>query len=243
MDCLPNFKTVELCLTYRCNVRCNNCSNLCTQAPFDKGDLSVIDVAHFLKDSIVSNHKWEVITLHGGEPVLNKDIIGICKLLYDYRKDFNKTVNIWILSNNSTPAINASIRALCEDYLFKPGFSTKIKSNVNENGDSIPYVAINESPEDLGLPYTQGCFQSSSCGICFNYLGFFECSPAAAAARVFGYEPLARHVSELIVEKCIEAYKSHCKHCGFSLPDRRRVVEQVSTKTWIEKFNEYNKSI
>jgi len=226
-----NFGIVELCLTYRCNIHCNNCSNLCTQAPF-KGDLFPSDVQNFLVDIDKNNIKVGQITLHGGEPVLNPNIEEIIIILCQYRVMHNTT--LWLLTNNSCQSIRQKTTKISCDYDIPLGVATKIE------GNQIPYVPVNESPEDINEKFTLGCFQTENCGICFNYLGYFPCSPIAAAARVFGYKGV-EYISQLTEEKCKEYFNIHCKHCGFSMPDRRRVIEQTSSKTWLEKLDIYNK--
>lgn len=223
----PNFGIVELCLTYKCNMRCNNCSNLCTQAPYG-GDLTPDDVEYFL-DDIKDSHVGH-ITIHGGEPVLNPWIFDIIKLLAEHREKYG--TKLWLLTNNSSPAIRERTTRINCDYDIALGISTK-------DGRPMLYHPINESPEDIGEEYSIGCFQTSTCGICFNNLGYFPCSPMAAAARVFGYNRAAVSIKHLTEDVCNDYYKLHCKHCGYAMKDRRRVTEQTSTKTWEDKFEDY----
>jgi hypothetical protein len=122
------------------------------------------------------------------------------------------------------------------------GISEKHVRNQMANGSPIAYVPVNESPEDLGLSHDDGCFQTANCGICRNYLGFWPCSPMAAAARVFGYITPVLKVSDITVEGMGDLLPMHCKHCGFSMPDRERVIDQVSTQTWIDGFQQYQEA-
>lgn len=238
----PNLKTVELCLTYRCNVKCNNCSNLCTQAPFT-GDLTPEAVYSFLNDSVLYDHKWNLITLHGGEPVLTPNLDTICQYLFSYRKQYNPDVKIWILTNNSTDKIRERVMAIAELYQLAIGISTKRGKNIGPGNNPIYYVPVNKSPIDDGCEYNEGCYQSFECGVCYNYLGYFECSPAAAAARVFGYKPIATSISGLTEEIIRQAYKDHCKHCGFALKCVEKSFEQVTSKTWKDAFDSYNEKM
>lgn len=228
----PNLQLVELCLTYRCNIKCNNCSNLCTQAPF-KGDLSVDSVVKFLYDIEGWEPKIGQITLHGGEPVLNPEIYDICRVLSNYRD--RTGTNLWLLTNNSCDAIREKTTRILCDFEIPLGIATK-------DGGPILYIPVNESPFDLDEKPSLGCFQTSNCGICYNYLGYFPCSPMAAAARLFDYNAV-ESIRELTVDKCKEYFYVHCAHCGFAMQDRRRVTGQTSTDTWIEKFNSYQKGM
>ena len=231
MNYKPNFGLIELCLTYRCNLKCNNCSNLCTQA-VASSDLTPDDIEYFLDDISKADHKVGQITIHGGEPVLNPWIMDIIKQLVTFRSTFG--TNLWLLTNNSSPKIRSLITKISCDYSIPLGIATK-------NGSPIAYHPVNESPEDLGENYSIGCFQTENCGICFNNLGYFPCSPLAAAARVFDYKPTAVSIKQLTLERCNEYFEMHCKHCGFAMKDRRRVTEQTNTETWQKAFSNYQR--
>jgi hypothetical protein len=235
----PNFGIVELCLTYRCNVKCDNCSNLCTQAPFS-GDLSADMVREFIADSDRCGHTWGMITLHGGEPVLAPEIFSIAEVLAEYRG--RTGCKLWLLTNNSSNHVRRLVTKISLDYNIPLGVSTKKGKNNDRDGNPIEYVAVNESPEDLGIEHERGCFQTENCGICYNYLGYFPCSPMAAAARVFGYRGLDS-ISKLTESSCLDGFDLHCRHCGFSAPQNRRVVSQTSSKTWKDALELYNNQL
>ena len=236
----PNFGIVELCVTYRCNVKCANCSNLCTQAPKNDGDLTPEDVRRFLDDSIEHNHKWGMITIHGGEPVLNPQIDEICRILASYKHAQNPGCVLWLLTNNSSPEVKRRVTEMHTKYNIPLGISTKKGTNADGKGNPIEYVPVNISAKDLGIDYDKGCFQTSNCGVCYNYMGYFGCSPMAAAARVFGYEPVARSIKNFTRDKIMEAFNMHCGHCGFSIPGLKRDVCQCTTSTWETMLGEYN---
>lgn len=235
----PNLKKIELCLTYRCNVKCANCSNLCTQAPTDGTmDLTVKDVEAFIEQSVAANHQWDLITLHGGEPLLNNSIVPICALLKRYHDIYNHSVRISLLSNGSTQSIVSRVRRMCSEFGMEPGVSEKVKSNRRGDGTPIPYVPVNISPEDAGIPWTRGCFQTTDCGICLNYAGYWPCSPMAAAARVFGYQPMAKSVQELTEDVLAAGFDIHCRYCGFA-GALDRVIEQKTSTTWKKAIEKY----
>lgn len=234
----PTFKIVELCFTYRCNVKCHNCSNLCTQAPATD-DLEPEDIFYFLDDLIEHDHPLGQITLHGGEPVLTPYFEDSIKLLCEYREHTGCT--LWLLSNNSNQLIRDKTKYIHDKYNIALGISEKQNTNRDAKGHALMYVPVNESPDDLGLPYTLGCFQSAQCGMCYNKQGYFPCSPMAAAARVFDYSSMGHSITDVTEEACREKFSQHCKHCGFAMPDRRRVFDQVTTPTWDKAFDKYMK--
>jgi hypothetical protein len=224
---LPNIRHIELCLTYRCNVPCPNCSNQCTQAPA-AGDLPLAEIQRFVAESLELDWDWEWIVFHGGEPALHPEFPAICEILQAYREASGSTARLFVTSNGTMPQR--------VERAIKMGFAPAIAP---KRGQPLPYVPVNESPTDLGLEHSEGCFQSWRCGICLNYLGYFECSPAAAAARVFGYGPIVKNLRHVTAERLASGYKMHCRHCGFALPGRRRVTKQTSTPTWERALADY----
>jgi hypothetical protein len=210
---------------------------LCTQAPFD-GDLSPADIEVFLLDSIRHKHNWGMITIHGGEPVLNPWIYDIVRLLVEYRKSVG--CKLWLLTNNSSPEIREKVSRISTRYEIPLGISTKIGKNIDAYGNLIDYITVNYSPCDSGKDYELGCFQTENCGVCYNYQGYFPCSPMAAAARVFGYKQAAKSISDLTYDKCVEYFKLHCKHCGFAAVDKQRANQQVTSTTWSKALLNYN---
>lgn len=227
----PRLSTVELHITYECNLRCKNCSSLCGLAPAKEGmDLSTDSFMYFLQDTISNNYKWKKIKLFGGEPTLHQHIEPFCRLLKEYVDSYNESCIIRLVSNGSD--MNMAYR-LQDEFGVELGIERKLDNLQSD------YVTVNDSPTDAGEDTFLGCYISEDCGVAYNYLGYYECSPAAAAARVFGYDPVALSVRDLTVESCIKAYESHCKHCGFSRAICQRSSKQITSRTWNEKFQAY----
>lgn len=233
-----NYGICELCLTYACNVRCANCSNLCTQAPAAR-HMTVEHVENFIADSVHNNHSWGMITLHGGEPVLNPHVYGIVEKLMEYRRDHNPGVKFWLLTNNSAPGVRRIAVDISIKYGIPLGISTKRKDNSDGNGNPMEYVPINSSPIDKGIAHDFNCFQPQNCGVCYNIKGYYPCSPMAAAARVFDYIESVKSIADLTAEHCDGEFKKHCGHCGFSAPDRPRVYAQETSQTWETALKKY----
>jgi hypothetical protein len=180
-----------------------------------------------------------MITVHGGEPVLNPVIDEICELLVHYKNRFNPKCIIYLLTNNSCREVRHRTTTLHVKHGIPLGISTKRDTNQGWDGSPIAYVPVNASPADLGIDHENGCFQTSNCGVCYNKKGFFGCSPMAAAARVFGYEPTAKSIKDFTPERIKDHMALHCKHCGFSAPSLERETAQRSTPTWKEKLERY----
>jgi len=235
---IPKFEKLEICITYRCNVRCNNCGVQCTQAPCGvECDLSLQDIEKLLTESIEINKIWKEIRLTGGEPTLHKNLEDICKLLINYQKSVKECNYLGVLSNGVNQKQLDMVKALGLDV----GVWYK------DNNIQHPYDPINNSPTDRGIPYRRGCYIPMNCGQYFNYLGFFVCAPAAGAARVLNYNSLTKNVKDISIEKAIASYDEVCKHCVYSSPGYEsgpvtcnRTKEPIITKTWDEALKTYN---
>lgn len=236
----PNTRVIELCLTYRCNVQCANCSNLCTQAPAGaEWDLPFDEIRRFVEESIALKWEWDKIVLHGGEPTLRTDIVEVAREVMRIR-EYRPSCELEICTNGT----NSDICQQVQDLGWHAGIAPKHGAGLTPTGDPVRYIPVNESPLDLGLQHDRECFQSYRCGICLNRDGYWPCSPMAAAARVFGYESEIESVDELgayAVGLFDDYLLRHCGHCGFSLPGRRLVTEQTSTETWSKLFANYNR--
>lgn len=208
----PNLRRLEVHITYRCNLRCNHCSNLITQAPSNE-TMSLARVDELLADSASLQWPWEWMVLHGGEPTMHPQFEEVCMRFAAYRRDHNPGVEIYLCTNGFGEKVATGIEIAARHGIMI--------ANSGKNGiPEIPYhIAFSVSAVDVGKDYMLGCFQSSLCGISYTNQGFFECSPAGAAHRVFGYEPMAATLAEVTVERLAAGYAEHCKHCGYARVD------------------------
>jgi hypothetical protein len=234
-NCVPTMKRIEIHTTYRCNLKCPQCINLCSQAP-SREDFTIENMKKFISESIELKWEWEWIVLHGGESCLHPQFFDLCQLLVDYRNAHCPETRLILTTNGYTQAV-------CDRVNKAASMGFVISNSHRENGFSyfcghLPYCV---SPTDTGEKYTEGCSESSECGIALTNRGYYECSPAAAAWRVMGYEPLAKSLQEVSVEKMKEGFKIHCKHCGFSRVGATAVGgdKTITTGTWERKLKEY----
>jgi len=225
-------RKIELHLSYRCNRQCANCSTLCTQAPADL-PLSVEAIKWFVDESIMLGVRWDLITLTGGEPTLVPNLLEICGLVASYTRH-NQNCRVVCLSNGSNPRIMQAVA----DIGVEPGVSIKLDTNRNAAGP-IPYVPVCVSPTDQGLPWTAGCFQSRDCGMALNNLGYWPCSPMAAAARVFGLYAVSETLGGISEAGLSAAMLTYCRQCGLSC-DQPREIKQKTSPTWAAALERYN---
>lgn len=234
----PNLKILVMHITYRCNAKCDNCSNQCYQAP-SREDMSIQAVETVITDSINLNYKWDKIVLQGGECTLHPEFTEICKVLLKYKRwNTNCIVSI------NTNGFSEKTKGLLSE-MESAGFSTEnsFKSkDIMDKTIKYDYIPVNVAPVDVGYTLERmGCFQSSVCGVTVNNQGYWECSPAAGASRVFDFfKPICTQLKDLNDAVAKKGFEDHCKYCGFALPCPR-VKEQTTSKTWQEYLDKYNK--
>ena len=229
---VPNVRELEIHATYRCNMRCYNCATLVSQAPSNE-DMPPEHLKKLLDDSVALNWPWTGMGLHGGESTLHPQFEELCRLMADYKAKHNPTCAIRVFSNGYGDYVQKQ-----HEIATRHGLT--IGNSYKQGPRDIGHITFGLSPEDAGEPYHLGCFQSSSCGIAYTVRGFYECSHAGAAWRVFGYPPIVTELKDLTAEKLAEGFKVHCKHCGYARIgiDRRAVVEP--TATWKEALDKYH---
>ena len=233
----PNLKILVIHITYRCNAKCDNCSNLCYQAP-SREDMTVESVQKVITDSINLNYKWDKLVLQGGECTLHPQFNEICQVLLQY-KQWNKKCIVTVNTNGYANLTKKRIEtAKQQGFLIENSYKSK---KVIDKTYKYDYVPVNVAPIDVGYELQKtGCFQSSVCGITVNNQGYWECSPSAAASRVFPfYKPICTELKDLTEEGAKKAFDDHCKYCGFAFPTARIKDQQTST-TWQRYFDLYN---
>ena len=231
---LYNKNILEIAITYRCNLNCNNCGTLCTQAPTEFYDMSI---GHFVKifyDCKKNSHKFKEIRITGGEPVFHRNIKGfyafVKNVLNDYRYNFKDVT--W-LTNYSNEYVRMMIEKIKGD-----GFN--IGSSEKSDTKKYDYVTVNSSPCDTGCKFRpDGCNISKDCGIAYNINGYFPCTPMAAASRVFKDIKGVSSIAELTEDKIQKMFNLHCKRCGHSRLTEERNNLQIMSKTWEIALNEY----
>lgn len=231
-DHRPAVRSLEVHITYRCNLRCLHCSNLIEQAPSNE-TMPPATVAALLADSVRLDYRWERIVLHGGEPTLHPDLDEICEMLAAYKRDHNPACGIYICTNGHGEKVAAGI-----EVARRHGVG--IENSMKGGGQDVYYHhALSSSPADLGEDYNLGCFQTSKCGIAYTMRGFYECSPAASAWRLFGYAPMATRLEDVTEERLAAGFAEHCKHCGYSRINSGANVNAPYSETWKAAIDAY----
>ena len=209
----PDFKRIEIDITYDCNLKCIGCNRSCAQAP-TKEQMDVRDIENFISESIMNNKKWKLINVLGGEPTLHKDFLTIIELLQKYADSNSPETVIQIVSNG----ISEHSRNLCEiaknnnrnvviDYA---SFKTKNKVEY--------FSSFNDAPIDdekfHNADYSKACWVTNYCGIGLNSRGYYACAVCGGIDRVFNTNHGVNSFSDLTADKLVEHYNKFCPLCG-----------------------------
>lgn len=227
--------SLEIHLTYRCDYRCPNCLSQASQAPSIE-EMSILDISRIVQESVNLKWPWKRFTLHGGEPTLHVEFGEICRMLAEYRDRHNPGLDVLLCTNGMSNKAQDGIR-IAGAYCFSIGVSQK---NPTTRKSDHEYVSVNVAPLDTGEKFSLGCYVSRDCGMAVNGNGYFECSVAAASARVFGWEPISKTLLGVNRGRIDNAYNKHCGYCGFSALNRSRVHQQETSITWKEALDKYN---
>jgi hypothetical protein len=151
--------------------------------------------------------------LSGGEPTLHPHFARLCEMLADYRRHYNPKVQLCVSTNGVGDHTEKGV-AIAKHYRFQVNNSHKDwKRRLNPLPQGhIPFC---QSPGDYGEDYKRGCFHCTM-GMAFCNDGFFECKPAAAQSRVFGYKPYAKWLDDVTPETLAAGFEEHCRHCGIA---------------------------
>ena len=225
-----SYNRIELIISYVCNLRCNNCDALVSQAP-SKESMTVEQIQKFVDESIKNNIQWKHIRILGGEPTLHKNLFTFLDLLRDYRDTYSPNTRIQIVSNGYSPTVQKILQKIPPDIEIE---------NSNKTGSFQPQFApINIAPIDIEEhkhdDFKKGCWIPSLCGIALDMHGYYPCSAAAAFDRVFGYDKGKKEFPQYgDLEKLFSVYCRLCNHYLDKINDYAEF--DVNSEETVDKF-------
>ena len=83
----PSRDNVEIDITYRCNLACNNCNRSLGDGQAQTNDsMSLEQIEKFIDDSIKNNFNWKQIRILGGEPTLHRQFFEVLDIFLKTHK-------------------------------------------------------------------------------------------------------------------------------------------------------------
>jgi len=198
-----NSLSVEIDITTKCNLACNNCSRF-SQFKSSWVDMTLSDIKHFIKENKHYGKKLTVNIL-GGEPTIHPNIDEIIIMLYD-------VFHIVLTTNGIipyTPPVDITVENSAKEKGEMPLFSTTMLAPIDD--DEYKY-------DD----YSVGCYQAEICGAGYTKDGYYPCSIASAIDRMTRSKGGPREGKVGIGKSSIaEAYRHKqdifnelCRYCG-----------------------------
>jgi len=226
-------KFIEIDITYRCNLRCNNCDRSCRQAPTNE-QMSVEQIQKFIKESVDNNVKWERIRVMGGEPTLHPDIFEILNLLLEYKRNYSPGTRIELCTNGFGKFVN--------DVLSKVPKEIEVV-NTSKESEVQPFYLFNLAPKDSlryrYADYTNGCQVISVDGMGLTPYGYYPCAVAGGIDRIFGFD-IGRKKLPSDDDEMRDQLEVFCKLCGHFRAAKRTNSELMSP-TWKKAYEDYKK--
>ena len=235
-----NMYVLSPTITWKCNASCDNCSSLCGsgQAPSNE-DMTIENIQKLIDESIELKYPWQKWAVSGGEPACHPKCEEIILMMEEYRKKHNPKILLTIVTNGySQKSKDMNVFALKHNFEIEN--SNKSEAIIKKT-TKIPYIPFNISPKDVKYNVTMiSCDQGERCGLSLTNQGYWECTPAAAAWRVFNdYKPICIDLKDLTEELVYKNMEHDCLNCGFALYQAPRVYDQTTSKTWRIAFENY----
>ena len=225
--------SIEIDITYRCNLSCCNCNRSCSQAPSVE-QMTVQQIQMFIKDSVDNGIRWKNIRLLGGEPTLHPDILIILQLLQEYIEQFSPDTSIHLVTNGFGKKV--------ADILSKVPQTVKIENSAKESSEQFfhPFnVAPNDRIEFKFADYSNGCEQTAKWGIGLTPYGYYPCALAGGIDRIFGFD-LGRKKLPNLKDSMVDQLQVFCKLCGMFRYANHTWRGKMS-HTWEKAYAEYKK--
>ena len=243
------FKHIEIEINTACDLACFGCDRFSdvTRAP----NMTVEQVALFVKESLDLNWEWERIRFLGGEPTLHPKFEEMCLLLVEYRNRFPK-VFLQVLTNGVGKSKDFDLKRFCGQhriYLHAEQKAVGVQPAWFTNTRIVP---LDRDPNCGELPPCS-IFGIRGCGIGLTRHGFFLDGAGASIARVAGYDIGVMSLKDVTFRRMLEQAKPLCCRCGHwnatdATFENGKIVTKLISETgmitgkfWTETLAAYNK--
>lgn len=210
---------IQLEVTTDCNIKCMNCDRNCGIAPSTEC-MAPEQIWKFVDESLRLNHKWDRISIIGGEPTLYKDLSTLLMFLKLYHNKFPDS-----LIRFNTNGTNKEILKTLPNWV-------RVKSS-NKTGKLQMFDAYNSAPIDVGCKNVTCCTIPWGCGMALTKYGYFLCGAGAGVARVFGIDIGLKNLEEVTAENILVQIPKLCGYCGHSVvPTKHATDKKEVSVSW-----------
>ena len=218
---------LEIDLTYRCNMRCNDCNRSVTQAP-ENTQLSRKDIETYIQEWIAQDHQWERVRLLGGEPTLHREFLTIVDDLRAYRRAHAPKMVIEVISNGFGARVNAVLEQIPSDIKV-------VNTNKTSNIQPVHHT-FNRAPCDFtehdNSNFSNGCFVTEFSGTGLSPTGYYHCAVAGGIDRILGLN-IGRKVLPTSDDEMRAEMEALCRYCGHFTAQMQEVPEsEKMSESW-----------
>lgn len=209
----PTFRSIEIDITYDCDLKCAGCNRLCAQVP-SRQQLERADVMRFIRESRDLGIRWESIGILGGEPTLHSEFLAILgDLQVEYVDAFSPETVIRLVSNR----FSARARRLCEEAcrLRSVRLDRRSAKTGPANEDFTDFTdAPVDNPAFAQADFAKGCWVTERCGLGFNGKGYYACALCGSIDRVRRMGIGVGRLEDLTEEVVARQLNACCRYCG-----------------------------
>lgn len=223
--------SIEIDITYACDLQCSHCNRSCTQAP-SREHMGLGQIRRFVSESVRAATPWSRIRVLGGEPTLHPDLDAILATLLRYKHEHAPGCRVMLVTNGHSEATRERLTRLPPEV--------EIENTQKVTRDQPFHDLFNVAPVDVLQPgeadFTMGCPVASVCGMGLTPYGYYPCAVAGAIDRVMGLD-LGRKALPRADDDMRDLLDSFCRFCGHFLFGERK-DEEISP-TWQRAYSSY----
>lgn len=231
--------SIEIDLTYLCNLHCNNCNRSSAQAP-EAIHIGLSAVRQFVDDSLSAKRHWSRIRLLGGEPTLHPDFMAILGELERYQAEYPDT-SIQLVTNGYGRKVKRILQAIPKSIYVE----NSSKSSDVQPGFGPFNLAPQDSPMYLWTDYRNGCAIASTCGIGLTPQGYYPCAIAGGIDRVQGLRRGRKRLPSP-TDEMRDLMDTACRLCGrfrdgHYVPEKLRppLLKQETSSSWQKIYTDW----
>lgn len=231
--------SLEVDITYLCNLACCNCNRSARQAP-EHLHMPVEKFRGWVNEWIARGKCWKRVRVLGGEPTLHPQFEEIIAELVRYRSWSPGTI-IQVASNGFGARVQARLAALPAGIF--------VKNSQKQSSVQTTFGPFNLAPKDDAVyehcDFTNACSISAEAGMGLTPLGYYPCAVAGGIDRVLGaglgYPNLPAEEDDML--PLLSKSCSLCGHFrdGHCIPPRLRaaLLEEKISPSWRKLYAEW----